>query len=223
MAVAQTMQTVQTTRRTLAVCAVVWIAAALAYVLLEWTAAAVMPKYSYTQHYISALGVPEWSPRAHLMNTAFYVQGVLFLTGAIIAVRAVRSRWAGGLFLLLAATNAIGNFLVGVVHGGSPLWMDGHKWLHMLGAIMAILGGNAAVIVGSFVVARAVTARWYKPIAVLIGVAGLAILASLQSYNHWAVDYAPIGTVERACVYTIMIWQIFTGIVLLVRPAVARR
>ena len=44
----------------------------------------------------------------------------------------------------------------------------------------------------------------------------------LQNYINWAVDYAPIGLVERACMYTIMIWQMFTGIVLLTRSLLTR-
>jgi len=205
-------------RRSLTVVAVLWIAAALIYVVFEALAAAILPTYSYADHYISALGVPEWSPRAYLMNAAFYVQGALFLLGAVIAVRAIPGRWTGGLFLLLTLTNAAGNVLVALVHGGSPLWVDGHKWLHMLGAILAILGGNAAIIVGAFVIGRAVRVRWYRWVGALIGVAGLVILAMLQSYAYWVVDYAPIGTVERGCVYTIMLWQLVTGVVLLVWP-----
>ncbi len=119
-------------------------------------------------------------------------------------------------FLLLVATNAVGNFLVGVVHGFSPLWNDGYEWLHGLGAFLAIGGGNAAIVVGSVVVGRAVSVRWYAPIGVLIGVAGLVLAVMLQTYSKWAVDFSHIGLVERACVYTIMIWQIFTGLVLLV-------
>ena len=38
-----------------------------------------------------------------------------------------------------------------------------------------------------------------------------------MNYVTWAVDYAPLGLIERVCVYTIMIWQVFTGIVLLTR------
>jgi hypothetical protein len=53
---------------------------------------------------------------------------------------------------------------------------------------------------------------------VMIGVAGLVIAAMLQTYSKWAGDFVHIGLVERACVYTIMLWQIFTGIVLLTRP-----
>lgn len=209
---------VTTPRRLLTAVAVLWISAAVTFVAFEALAAAAVPSYSYTVQYISVLGVPEWSPRASLMNWAFYLQGALFLAGAILAVRAVRGPWTGAAFLLLTATNAVGNFLVGYVHGFSPLWNGGYEWLHGLGASLAIGGGNAAIVVGSAVVGRAVPMRWYRPTGMLIGVTGLVIAAMLQTYSKWAGDFAHIGLVERACVYTIMTWQIFTGIVLLIRP-----
>jgi hypothetical membrane protein len=50
------------------------------FLLLEGlAAAAVVPSYSYVSGYISDLGVPAWSPKAALMNAAFWVQGLLFL------------------------------------------------------------------------------------------------------------------------------------------------
>jgi hypothetical protein len=73
-------------------------------------------------------------------------------------------------------------------------------------------------VVGSVVIGRAVSARWYQPIGVMIGVAGLVFAAMLHTYASWAVDFSHIGLVERACVYTIIGWQVFTGIVLLARP-----
>ena len=212
-----------TSRRTLSVVAALWISAAVIFLGFEAIAAAAIPDYSYTAKYISVLGVPEWSPRATLMNWGFYVQGVLFLAGAVIAVRVIRGRWTGAVFLLLAATNTVGNFLVGFVHGFSPLWNDGYEWLHGFGAFLAIGGGNAAIAVGAVVVGRAVSVRWYRPIGVMIGVAGLVFAAMLHTYANWAVDFSHIGLVERACVYTIMAWQIFTGLVLLaqlVRPRI---
>ncbi|RWA24007.1 hypothetical protein MELE44368_02010 [Mycolicibacterium elephantis DSM 44368] len=202
--------------RTLAVGAACWIVAALGYVLLELLTAAALPGYSYTEHYISSLGVPEWSPRAYLINAAFYAQAVLFLTGALLVARSVRGRFSAVL-VVLAALTAVGNILVGTVYGGSALWTNGFEWLHVLGAFLAILGGNAAALAGSAVVARAATARWYLPIGLLIGLAGIAIFAMLQNYNDWAVDYAPVGLVERACVYTILIWQLLSGLLLWTR------
>lgn len=207
-----------TSRRLLIAVAVLWISTALIYVVLEAVAAAAVPSYSYTEKYISALGVPEWSPRAYLMNAAFYQQAALFLGGAVLAVRAIRGRWLGALFLLLTAINAVGNVLIALVHGGSPLWKEGHEYLHHVGAGLAIGGGNAAIVAGTMLVGRVVAARWYRPVGILIGLAGFATFAMMQNYVTWAVHYAPIGLIERACVYTIMIWQVFTGIVLLTQP-----
>jgi hypothetical protein len=207
-----------TSRRLLIVVAVLWISTALIYVVFEALAAAAVPSYSYPRHYISALGVPEWSPRAILMNSAFYQQAALFLGGAVLAIRAIRGRWLGALFLVVTAINAVGNVLIALVHGGSPLWKGGHEYLHGVGAGLAIGGGNAAILAGTMLVGRAVAARWYRPVGVLIGLAGFAAFAMLQNYVNWAIDYAPLGLIERACVYTIMIWQVFTGIVLLTRP-----
>ncbi|BBX01823.1 hypothetical protein MMOR_27590 [Mycolicibacterium moriokaense] len=210
-------------RRALTAAAVLWICAAVTFIGFEAIAAAAVPSYSYVAQYISVLGVPEWSPRASLMNWAFYLQAVLFLTGTIAAVQAVGGQWRGAVFLLLTTINAVGNVLVGFVHGFSPLWNDGYDWLHRLGAFLAICGGNGAVIVGSAVLGQAVSMRWYRPIGVLIGAAGLVAAGLLQTYNTWARDFMHIGLVERGSVYTIMIWQILTGVVLLVRLLVRPR
>ena len=198
--------------------AVAWLVAAVCYVVFELLSALAVPGYSYTGQYISALGVPAWSPRAYLMNAAFLIQGVLFVAGAVLVARAVRARVIGVVFVALTVVTAVGDFLVGVVHGGSPLWNDGYEWLHGLGAVLAIFGGNAAILAGTEVVRRAVAAPAYRIVGTLIGIAGLGIFVLLQSYSSWAVDYAPIGVVERGCVYTIMLWQLITGLVLLRRP-----
>jgi hypothetical membrane protein len=200
-----------------------WLVAAVGYVALEFVAAVAMPGYSYTEHYISALGVPDWSPYAYLMNAALVLQGALFVMGALLVARAVRARFLGVVFVVFTLVAAGGDFLVAIVHGGSPLWNGGHKWLHVLGAILAIVGGNIAVIVGTRVVGRVLVSRIYRFVGALIGVAGLVIFAVLQNYNYWAIDYVPVGVVERACVYTIMLWQALTGVLLLTarRRAVA--
>ena len=107
-------------RRSYAVgAAVAWLSAGLAYLILEAIAAAAFrPHYSYAHNFISDLGIPSGhSPLAWLMNTAFCVQGTLFLVGAILAVRAVEARKAG-LFLTLAAANAVGNLLIAAFHSG---------------------------------------------------------------------------------------------------------
>lgn len=204
-------------RTALVVGAVAWLVAAVGYVALELLAASAVPGYSYAEQYISALGVPAWSPRAYLMNAAFLGQGVLFVVGSVFVARAVRAGWTGALFVVLTVVAAAGDFLVGIVHGGSPLWNAGHEWLHGLGAVLAIFGGNAAILAGTAVAGRAIGTRGYRLIGASIGIAGLLILVVLQNYHSWTVDYVPIGVVERACVYTVMLWQLLTALVLLRR------
>src|ERR1700734_3062997 len=98
---------------------VAWLSAGLAYLTLEGIAAAAFrPHYSYAHNFISDLGIPSNdSPLAWLMNTAFCVQGTLFLVGAILTVRAVEAGKAG-LFVTLAAANAVGNLLIAAFPSG---------------------------------------------------------------------------------------------------------
>jgi hypothetical membrane protein len=202
-------------RAGLAICAVLWLVAGFAYVVFEAMAAiAIKPTYSYAGNYISALGVPAWSPLAWLMNGAFYLQGAFFLTGAVMLVRAVGRR--GALFLVLTAANAVGNFLVATVHGGSPLAAGNGTYLHGAGALMAILGGNAAIVAGSAIVARALGGgRFYRAASLLIAAVGFACLVMLMTYSNWAYPIAPVGVIERSAVYSIIAWQILSGVVLL--------
>ena len=189
-----------------------WFIAGLGYLVLEALAAAAVPSYSYTQQYISALGVPASSPRAYLMNTAFYLQGTLLLLGAVVVVRAVGRR--GVLFLVLTAANAVGAFLVATVHSGSALAAgDGLKW-HAVGAFLAFLGGNSAI------VARAADAGWwYRAVSLLIAAVGFASSVMLANYAVWTFKYVPVGLAERGAIYSTMAWQIFSAVVLLARPA----
>jgi hypothetical membrane protein len=204
---------VRSSRPHLIAAAVLWIVAALVFVVFEWlAAAAVVPSYSYAHGYISDLGVPAWSPRAALMNTAFWVQGLGFLAGAVLLVRACGG---GLLFVPLAMATAAGNILVAVAHGGSALVESGYAWLHVLGAILAIVGGNTAILAGSPIAAKAVRLTGYRVLSFVIAILGLACLAMLSISTTTGL---PPGLVERASVYSILAWQALTGLVLLARP-----
>ena len=199
---------IQTTNRAqlVRVAAVLWIIAAVGYLVSEKVAAAnVEGHYSYIHHYISVLGVPAWGRFAYLMNGAFYLQGALLFVGAVLVTRAVGRR---------------GFFLVATVHGGSPLAAGDGMQLHQAGALLAFIGGNAAIVAGSSIVARAVDARWwYRGVSLLLAAAGFAFFLTLANYNVWGDKVAPIGIVERIPVYTILAWQVFSAVVLLTRPA----
>ena len=215
------MTAIQTTNRAqlARVAAVIWIVGAIAYLVAEKVAASnVKGHYSYADNYISALGVPDWGRFAYLMNAAFYLQGVLFFVGAVLVARAVGRR--GVFFVIFTGVTAVGFFLVATFHGGSPLAAgDGMQW-HKAGASLAFVGGNAAIVAGSSIVARAVDARWwYRGVSLLLAAAGFVSFWMLLTYKVWTYKYAPVGTVERVPVYSILSWQVFSAVVLLTRPA----
>lgn len=199
--------------------AALWLVGPVGYLVVEKLAAAnVKGHYSYLHHYISGLGVPDWGRFAYLMNGAFYLQGVLFFVGAVLVTRAAGRR--GAFFLLFTAAAAVGYFLVATVHGGSPLAAgDGMQW-HGVGATLALVAGNAAIVAGSSIVARAVDARWwYRAVSLLIAGVGFTAFLALANYNGWTYRYAPVGLVERVPVYSILAWQVFSAVVLLTRRA----
>jgi hypothetical membrane protein len=189
-----------------------WLSAGFAYLTLEAVAAAAFrPHYSYTYDLISDLGTPsDDSPLAWLMNTAFCLQGSLFLVGAILTVRAVAPRKAG-LFLTLAAVNAVGNLLIAAFHSGPAARAEGTAWVHAIGAVLAIVGGNAAILAGSRIVSG-----WYRKASVALGAFGLLSFV-LFIVELKASGVLPLGVLERCSVYSITAWQLFTAAWLLSR------
>ncbi|WP_343571818.1 DUF998 domain-containing protein [Mycobacterium sp.] len=170
---------------------------ASAYLTLEAVAAAAFrPHYSYADNFISDLGVPgSDSPFAWLMNLGFCVNGSLFLVGAV-AVSKARP------FIALTAANAVGNVLIAIYHSGSAM--------HALGAVLAIVGGNTAILAGS-----SILGGWHRKAS--IGLGGFGLL----SFAVFVIDLKsmdlPLGVVERCSVYSITGWQLLTAAALLCR------
>jgi hypothetical membrane protein len=200
-----------------ATAAVAWISGGLAYLTLEAVAAeAFRPTYSYAHNFISDLGVPSGSdsPLAWLMNTAFCVQGTFFLVGAILTVRAFDTRKAR-LFLTLAAANAAGNILIAIFHSGPAAQADGTARVHAIGALLAIVGGNAAILAGSSFISEP---AWYRRVSAGLGVLGLlSFIVFVIELRTAAVHLLPAAVWERCSVYPITAWQIFTAAWLLSR------
>jgi hypothetical membrane protein len=85
------------------------------------------------------------------------------------------------------------------VRGGT-----GSTW-HVAGAILAIAGGNAAVLVGSSVLRRAGASQPYRMVSVVLGaLGGLCLLALAVDTSHAALS---VGIWERGSVYSIFAWQ----------------
>jgi hypothetical membrane protein len=203
--------------------AAVWIVAAVGYLILEAvTAAGFEPVYSYARNYISDLGVNAselvrgWmidSPRSYLMHTAFYLQGILFFPGALMIVGVPSSRRART-FLGLVAANAVGNIVIGTLHSGK---------LHRVGAALAIVGGNIAILTGSAVVATIGGHLWYRRISKLVAALGLLCLIMLMINTVTSkTNLLPDGAWGRGSVYSIILWQLLTaGCLLTIRRQLA--
>ncbi|MFT2753139.1 DUF998 domain-containing protein [Clavibacter sp. Sh2088] len=206
---------------------IVWVAAAVVYVGTEAIAASAFPGYSYSANYISDLGVPEVaefqgraidSPLHAVMNAGFVLQGVLYLVAAVIATRALRAGPRRA-FLALAVVHAVGITVVGLVHGSASSAASGIGWMHVVGAGMAIIAGNAASIVAGVGSGRVGAARAFRTASVALGVVGLVALVVLQALGGSDVD----GLWERGSVYTVTAWELLTGVAVLVAARRARR
>lgn len=186
--------------------ATAWILGAAAYLTAEAvTAAAHRPSYSYVHDYISELGVPG-HPLAALMNVAFAVQGVLFLSGAVLV-----SESPHRMLTAFAVANAVGNILVGTVPAGGGA-------LHVVGAALAIGGGNAAALAGGSLRPR-LTFRLFSRV---IGGFGLASLGALGVQTWTGIEMLPDPVWERASVYPILTWQVCAAVALAVALPPAR-
>lgn len=174
--------------------AIAWILGPLTYLTLEAVAAKGFPHYSYARNFISDLGATA-SPRAMLMNAAFCLQGTLFLLGALFLDRA-------RLFLTLAVANAAGNVLIAIFRSGVAA--------HAVGAVLAIVGGNAAILAAS-----RIGGPLYARVSAGLGVFGLVSFAVFVVTVHGASR----GIWERGSVYSILTWQMFTAVWILRNPA----
>jgi hypothetical protein len=123
-----------------------------------------------------------------------------------------------GWFLTLAATNAVGNVLVAIIHSGPSARVDGTLWLHVAGALLAIAGGNAAILAGSSVLRNAGWPPWYREVSVGLAAFGLLSLTALVVESKVAtLETLPPAAWERCSVYSIIGWQMFTAAGLLAR------
>lgn len=192
--------------------AILWIVAAVGYLTLEAVAAASFaPGYSYARNYVSDLGLPSGTPvrgqvvdtsRAYLMHAAFYLQGGLFLLGALLLTGIPDNRRAR-IFLGTVGANALGNIVIATVHSGK---------VHVVGALLAILGGNAAILLGSAAIGTVAGWPWYRRVSKFTAALGLSCLVVLMINSATAsVNLLPQGIWERGSVYSIIVWQLLTA------------
>jgi hypothetical membrane protein len=192
------------------------------YLLAEAIAASVWksPVYSYSQNFISDLGVSGGkvvlmgrvinSPLYWLMNTAFLVEGLLTLIAAFL-LRPLFSSTKWRITLpLFAIIHCAGMFMVAIVHGSPQAFQQPIGILHVIGAFLAIVFGNIQCICSGIAASRSGAPGWYKSYSIFCGLLGIAALICLAVSKT-----VQPGISERGSVYTIILWDITTGIFLL--------
>jgi hypothetical membrane protein len=198
-----------------------WFLAGAVYLVTEAISAAGYPGYSYAHDYISDLGIPYaqridgrqvLSSRAIVMNGGFVVEGLCFALAVLAFARAERDRsWTAYVFLLLGLVHSAGLVLIAFVHGGGRELAAGTFRWHMIGAGMAIVGGNLAILTASRLFRR--LGPVYRTVSALLGGSGLLSLSMLTIADWWPI--VAEGSAERGSVYAISAWEIMTGLLLL--------
>lgn len=156
---------------------------------------------TYFFHTISELGIPNAnSPLFWLMNSAFIIIGLTLLFGNFYNFKTYIVKYKP-IFFIFTLITAFGVIIVGLIHGGNPL-TSGY---HTFGAVMAILGGNVLLVL----ISKSMDMfGQYQRLTLTLGVIGL-IDFWIMFFNMESM-YMPVF--ERLSVYTLIIWNLLTGI-----------
>ena len=194
------------------------IAAGLIFFAAEFIAAAAWtrPPYSYTYNYISNLGVHGptqgfgqlmYSPLAWVMNTGFFLFGIILFAGTTMLTGPHGTRgWA---VRTLAFLTAVGGVLLAFFHGTGETPDSGAIDFHSIGALASIISGNVLIIIlGRAHRQAAITATTGRAM-VALGVFGLISLIGFMAIAGSSATL--IGLVERCAVYPLLIGFICAG------------
>ena len=224
---------------------VCWLAAGVAYLLAEAVTASAFPGYSYALNYISDLGIPDVevlagrpidSPLHGVMTAGFVLHGVLFALGAIIL--GLSARWPlRRTFVALAVIHACGMGLIAVVPGGQASIAAGLGWVHLLGAGLALFGGQGAAVVAGIALLRGqgrAPARGGAQlpghrsirlgvVGIVLGVIGFLGIVMLEiDVRAVPGTILPDGVWERIGFYAVIAWDVVMGAALLKGAARSR-
>jgi hypothetical membrane protein len=214
--------------------AIALLAAVVVFFVAETVAAAAWknPAYSYSDDFVSDLGVPGpavsfkghvvHSPLAAVLNAGFVINGALVVLAAALLLRTRRqgrlARWqfrlviGYGLGLFIAAS-----------FPESPAWRFP---LHALGATMIMTCGNLATFVTGRLGARLGLPTWLARAFMVLGAVGVIAFLLVQ-VDATVVDSSAlppnIGTLERFAAYPLIVTELVAGIALLVESARLRR
>lgn len=199
------------------------VAASAIFLLAEFIAAAAWtdPPYSYTYHYISDLGVRGPltalgqfmnSPLAWVMNTGFFLFGIMVFVGVAL-LRGLQG-WRHWATLILAVLVAVGGLLL-AFHPGTGDPVDGSTDYHGLGAFASIVGGNLLVIfLGRMHDRIGVAPKTGRAMVAL----GLVWLVAFMTVAGSGANIL-VGLVERCAVYPVLIGFALAGLSIRCSPS----
>ncbi|MER5479173.1 DUF998 domain-containing protein [Streptomyces sp. NPDC002734] len=169
--------------------------------------------YSWAVHNISDLGnvtcgpqgrEPRYvcSPEHDLMNGSFIALSVLFLAGVVLAGGLWRRGPAGLVARTALATTASGFALAGL----APADVD--EPVHVLGAVLALAVGNAALFLAGIGLADRVPRVWRRAavVAAATGSTGCVLLVLQRDLGLGT------GGMERVAAYPILLWAFAIGL-----------
>ncbi|GAA1739073.1 DUF998 domain-containing protein [Luedemannella helvata] len=194
------------------------IAGGLVFFVAEFIAAAAWtrPPYSYTYDYISNLGVHGptqgfgqlmYSPLAWVMNTGFFLFGIILFGG--IAMLTGMHGTRGWAVRTLAFLIAAGGVLLAFFHGTGETADSGAIDFHSVGALASIISGNVLIIILGRAHRQAGIAATTGRAMVALGAFGLVSLIGFMAIAGSSATL--IGLVERCAVYPLLIGFICAG------------
>jgi hypothetical membrane protein len=198
--------------------ALAWLLAVQFFVAQVAVASAWAIPFSLKTRYISDLGntaCGHYPPRSSLvvcspwhagMNASFVIVGITMAVGAILAQPAFEAGWRRRVAVLLFVAAGLGVVMVGVFPENENITN------HSIGAGVNFIAGNAALILFGLAVPstpRQAPFVWFSIVAGMVGLVATGLFVSRHD-----LGLGP-GGIERVAAYTITIWQIVAGLVIL--------
>ena len=197
---------------------IILITSSLIFLITEFITAATCPEpYSYTQNFISNLGVrgPSVmfgqhieSPLSWLMNSGFIIFGVLSFLGILLTPTLNNKNRKVKITLSFLAM--IGVVLVGLFHGSQEALLDGTGMYHSMGAFLSFISGNILIIILS----TGILNNSLRRKLIRLGSFGLFCTLAYVIILMMSIDDNPIriiGLIERGAVYPFLFGLIYYG------------
>ncbi len=163
-----------------------------------------------------------YSPLAWVMNTAFFVFGMVILAG-VTTLRGLIG-WRRRAVLAPAVVLPAGGILLGLFHGSGEALKDGTGDYHAMGAFAGFLGANILAILLGVMRRRLGLTLGIGRALVIVGVIGLVSTAVYLASIVLATDgdvVGIVGLVERGATHHFLIGLLCAGASILraARPA----